>query len=139
MLYPNVKPLHPGHFTLLLLDFLPLRLYTCDMTRKIDWSKHNYHNNMYGVRREEYAEQAYQRDVERGKLKFGKHKGKTLQQVPMMYLRWIQNTWQSNSKFAKATIQNATHEIRRRQSIATPHKGTKVANPETSVPVANKH
>ena len=106
---------------------------------KIDWSKHNYHNDISTQTEQDRDAEAYARDVERGRLRFGKHKGKTLQQVPMLYLRWIQNTWQPNSKFARATIENATHEIRRRQSIATPHKGTKVANPETSVPVANKH
>tara|TARA_R100000995_G_scaffold5401_1_gene2546 strand:+ start:1417 stop:1746 length:330 start_codon:yes stop_codon:yes gene_type:complete len=109
------------------------------MANKIDWSKHNYHRDTQTQTQLDRDSEAYLRDVERGKLKFGKHKGKTLQEVPMMYLRWIKNTWQPTSKMARATIENARHEISRRQSIATPQTGTKVANPQTSVPVANKH
>ena len=82
---------------------------------KIDWSKHNYHNDVHSAVGTGRRKIAYEREVEWGKLKFGKHKGKTLQQVPMLYLRWIQNTWQPNSKFARATIENARHEIQRRQ------------------------
>ena len=81
---------------------------------KIDWSKHNYHNDIKIQTQKDRENEAYLRDVERSKLKFGKHKGKTLQEVPMLYLRWIKNTWLPNSKFAKATIDNATHEISRR-------------------------
>lgn len=82
---------------------------------KIDWSKHNYHNDISTQTEQDRDAEAYARDVERSRLRFGKHKGKTLQQVPMLYLRWIQNTWQPNSKFARATIENVRHEIQRRQ------------------------
>ena len=98
-----------------MLDFLHKRLYTCDMARKIDWSKHNQRRDVEDARRSQWEDEAYQRETKIGKIRFGKHKGKTLKEVPMLYLRWIKNTWLPNSKFAKAMIDNATHEISRRQ------------------------
>ena len=102
-----------GPFSPLLLTFLHLCYILAKMSR-IDWSKHNYHNDTKVQTQKDRENEAYLRDVERSKLRFGKHKGKTLQEVPMLYLRWIKNTWLPNSKFAKATIDNATHEISRR-------------------------
>ncbi len=104
---------------------------------KIDWSKHNYHNDVHSAVGTGRRRIAYEREVEWSKLKFGKHKGKTLKQVPINYLRWIVSTWLPNSKMAKATINNAQHEITQRQSIASTTTGTKVANPKISVQDAN--
>jgi len=97
------------------------------MANKIDWSKHNYHNDTQIQKQLDRDSEAYLRDIERGRLKFGKHKGKTLQEVPMLYLRWITNTWLPNSKFAKATINNAKYEISKRldSTKAQTNKGCK--------------
>ena len=106
---------------------------------KIDWSKHNYHNDVHSAMGTGRRKIAYEREVEWGKIRFGKHKGKTLQQVPINYLKWIVNTWLPNSKFTKAQIQNAQHEISQRQSIASTTARTKVENPKISVQDANQH
>ena len=95
---------------------------------KIDWSKHNYHNDTTIQTQLDRDSEAHLRDVERSRLRFGKHKGKTLKQVPINYLKWIVSTWQPNSKFAKATINNAKHEITQRQH-STQVQRTKVENP----------
>jgi len=104
---------------------------------KIDWSKHNYHRDRGFT--EPNPDEAYKREVEWSKLKFGKHKGKTLKQVPINYLKWIVSTWLPNSKFAKATINNAKYEISQRQNIASTTTRTEVANPKISVQDANQH
>tara|TARA_R110000796_G_scaffold248308_1_gene374983 strand:- start:526 stop:855 length:330 start_codon:yes stop_codon:yes gene_type:complete len=109
------------------------------MARKLDWSKHNARTDAQLSTESVRSDEAYQREMEWGKIRFGKHKGKTLQQVPINYLKWIVNTWLPNSKFTKAQIQNAQHEITQRQNIASTTARTKVENPKISVLDANKH
>lgn len=106
---------------------------------KIDWSKHNYHNDVTSSTQAEYQEQAYQRDIERSRLKFGKHKGKLLQEIPSDYLKWIVQTWEPKRPYFKTLIDNARYELTQRQNIASSQKRTKVENPKISVLDANKH
>jgi len=106
---------------------------------KINWSKHNYHNDVASSKQADYQELAYQRDIERSRLKFGKHRGKLIQEVPTAYLKWVLSTWQPESQFKKAMIDNARHELSQRQNIASSEKRKQVENPKRSFQDANKH
>lgn len=103
---------------------------------KIDWSKHNYHREVGFT---DNSHEAYKRDIERSRLKFGKHKGKLIQEIPSDYLKWIVQTWEPKRPYFKTLINNARYELAQRQNIASSQTRTKVENPKRSVPDANKH
>lgn len=106
---------------------------------KIDWSKHNYHNDVTASTQAEYQELAYQRDIDRSRFKFGKHKGKLIQEIPSDYLKWMIQTWEPTRPYMKAMIDNARHELSQRQNIASSEKRKKVESPKRSFQDAKKH